>query len=124
MNNNRPVNLDLKTIRFPATAIASILHRVSGVINVIAIGIVLWLFALSLSSEQGFAKVVAIFANPFVKLMLWGMLSAFIYHFAAGIRHLFQDFGWGETLPAGSISAKFVFIVTIVLSLLAGVWIW
>ncbi|MGL4718829.1 MAG: succinate dehydrogenase cytochrome b556 subunit, partial [Kluyvera intermedia] len=31
VKKQRPVNLDLTTIRFPITAIASILHRVSGV---------------------------------------------------------------------------------------------
>ncbi|MGL5372028.1 MAG: succinate dehydrogenase, cytochrome b556 subunit, partial [Plesiomonas shigelloides] len=53
VNKQRPVNLDLKTISFPITAIASILHRVSGVITFIALGILLWLLSLSLSSEQG-----------------------------------------------------------------------
>ncbi|MGL4928928.1 MAG: succinate dehydrogenase cytochrome b556 large subunit, partial [Plesiomonas sp.] len=38
VNKQRPVNLDLKTISFPITAIASILHRVSGVITFIALG--------------------------------------------------------------------------------------
>ena len=32
MSSERPVNLDLTTFRFPVTAIASILHRVCGVI--------------------------------------------------------------------------------------------
>lgn len=48
----RPVNLDLQTIRFPITAIASILHRVSGVITFIAVGILLWLLGTSLSSRK------------------------------------------------------------------------
>ncbi|MGL1161857.1 succinate dehydrogenase, cytochrome b556 subunit, partial [Vibrio parahaemolyticus] len=43
VNKQRPVNLDLTTIRFPVTAIASILHRVSGVITFVAVGILLWL---------------------------------------------------------------------------------
>ena len=32
MSSERPVNLDLTTFHFPVTAIASILHRVCGVI--------------------------------------------------------------------------------------------
>lgn len=50
----RPVNLDLQTIHFPITAISSILHRVSGVITLIAVGILLWLLGTSLSSPEGF----------------------------------------------------------------------
>jgi IS1 family transposase len=41
VKKQRPVNLDLQTIRFPVTAIASILHRVSGVITFVAVGILL-----------------------------------------------------------------------------------
>ncbi|MGS6422134.1 hypothetical protein ACVGW9_00165, partial [Enterobacter hormaechei] len=43
IHKQRPVNLDLKTIRFPVRAIASNLHRVSRVITVVAVGILLWL---------------------------------------------------------------------------------
>ncbi|MGO2457420.1 succinate dehydrogenase, cytochrome b556 subunit, partial [Vibrio casei] len=53
---SRPVNLDLQTIHFPISAIASIVHRVSGVIMFVSVGILLWLLATSLSSPLGFAQ--------------------------------------------------------------------
>lgn len=68
----RPVNLDLQTIRFPITAIASILHRVSGVITFVAVGILLWLLGTSLSSPEGFLTASSIMNNFFVELILWG----------------------------------------------------
>lgn len=58
VKKQRPVNLDLKTIRFPVTAIASILHRVSGVITFVAVGILLWLLGTSLSSPEGFLQAL------------------------------------------------------------------
>lgn len=54
VKKQRPINLQLQTIHFPVTAIASILHRVSGVITFVAVGILLWLLGLSLSSLEGF----------------------------------------------------------------------
>ncbi len=60
VKKQRPVNLDLQTIRFPITAIASILHRVSGVITFIAVGILLWLLGTSLSSPEGFQQAADI----------------------------------------------------------------
>ncbi|MGL4793441.1 MAG: succinate dehydrogenase, cytochrome b556 subunit, partial [Aeromonas jandaei] len=72
----RPVNLDLQTISFPVTAIASILHRVSGVITFVALGILLWMLGTSLASPEGFETVVAIMDNFLVKLVLWGILTA------------------------------------------------
>ena len=74
-NKQRPVNLDLQTISFPVTAIASILHRVSGVITFVALGILLWMLGTSLASPEGFETVVAIMDNFLVKLVLWGVLG-------------------------------------------------
>ncbi len=62
VKKQRPVNLDLQTIRFPITAIASILHRVSGVITFVAVGILLWLLGTSLSSPEGFDKLPRLWA--------------------------------------------------------------
>lgn len=125
VNKQRPVNLDLKTISFPITAIASILHRVSGVITFIALGILLWLLSLSLSSEQGFAQAQAITDTFLVKFILWGILTALAYHVIGGVRHLLMDLGFGEeNLAVASRSARIAFAITIVLSLLAGVLVW
>lgn len=120
----RPVNLNLQTIHFPITAIASILHRVSGVIMFVSIGILLWLLAKSLSSSTGFAEAVDIVDGFFVKLILWGILTALAYHIVGGIRHLIMDLGYFEELESGAKSAKVAFIVTCVLSLLSGVLVW
>ncbi|WP_319536465.1 succinate dehydrogenase cytochrome b556 subunit [uncultured Vibrio sp.] len=121
---SRPVNLDLQTIRFPITAIASILHRVSGVITFVAVGILLWLLSISLSSPMGFMEAADIVDSFFVKFILWGILTALAYHIAGGIRHLMMDLGYFEELDTGTMSAKVAFGATAVLSLLAGIMVW
>nr|WP_318384976.1 succinate dehydrogenase cytochrome b556 subunit [uncultured Enterobacter sp.] len=121
----RPVNLDLSTIRFPVTAIASILHRVSGVITFVATGILLWLLGLSLSSEEGFQAASSIMSGFFAKFIMWGILTALAYHAVGGIRHGLMDVGYlEETFEAGKRSAWISFVVTVVLSILAGVLVW
>ncbi|MCE1787313.1 succinate dehydrogenase, cytochrome b556 subunit, partial [Enterobacter hormaechei] len=60
VKKQRPVNLDLQTIHFPVSAIVSILHRVSGVITFVAVGILLWLLGMSLSSQEGFQQAADI----------------------------------------------------------------
>lgn len=125
MKKQRPVNLDLTTIRFPITAIASILHRASGVITFVAVGILLWLLGTSLSSPEGFQTAYSIVDNFFVGLILWAILTALAYHAVGGIRHLLMDAGHiEETFEAGKRSAKISFIITVVLSILAGVLVW
>jgi len=125
VKKKRPVNMDLQTIRFPVTAIASILHRISGVITFIAVGILLWLLGLSLSSPEGFMQAAAIMNSFIVKFIFWGILTALAYHICGGVRHLLMDFGCiEESLAAGTRSAQVAICLTIVLSVLAGVWVW
>ncbi|MGF1737484.1 succinate dehydrogenase cytochrome b556 subunit [Photobacterium satsumensis] len=124
VNKPRPVNLDLQTIRFPLTAIASILHRVSGVITFVAVAILLWLLSLSLSSPEGFTSAAGIVDSFFVKLVLWGILTALFYHIVVGIRHLLMDMGYFEEMETGIKSAKVSFVIVGVLSLFAGGLVW
>ena len=121
---SRPVNLDLQTIHFPITAIASILHRVTGVRTFVAVGILLWLLSLSLSSPVGYMKAVDIVDGWFVTFILWGMLTALAYHIVGGVRHLLMDLGHFEELDTGAMSVKVSFGITAALSLLAGVLVW
>ncbi|MDF0534293.1 succinate dehydrogenase cytochrome b556 subunit [Shewanella yunxiaonensis] len=124
VKKQRPVHLDLQTIRFPATAIASILHRVSGVIMLFAVGILLWLLNASLQSAESFNHVQTMLDSFFVKFILWGILTVLGYHLLGGLRHLVMDTGRWEELASGKASAKAVFILAIIFSVLAGVWVW
>lgn len=124
MNKNRPVNLDISTIKLPVTAYVSILHRVSGVVLLAGVLILLWMLDTSLSSQEGFDSLKEILTAPFAKIVLWGVLAALAYHFVAGVRHLIMDMGVGESLEGGKLSAKIALFFSIVLIVLAGVWIW
>ncbi|MED5388796.1 MAG: succinate dehydrogenase, cytochrome b556 subunit [Pseudomonadota bacterium] len=124
MNDKRPVNLDLSTIKFPVTAIASITHRVTGVAIFLALPILLWMLDRSLASPESFADLKELMTSPLVKLVVWAILAVLLYHLVAGIRHLIMDTGVGETLEGGRRGAKLVFIISVVLILLVGGWIW
>lgn len=125
MKKQRYTNLDLRTVHFPITAIASILLRVSGVITFISVGILLCLLGLSLSSAQGFAQVTAVMHGFIMKFIFWGILTALLHHICGGIRHLLMDFGYlEESFEAGSRSAKISFVLTLILSILVGVFLW
>ncbi|VFP88695.1 succinate dehydrogenase cytochrome b556 subunit [Candidatus Erwinia haradaeae] len=125
MKKTRPVNLDFSTIHFPLTAIASILHRISGVIVFVSTGLLLWLLGLSLSSPEGFLQVSKVMDNFMFKFILWGILSALAYHISSGIRHMMMDCDFlGVTLKTGKFSAQISFLIAMLFSILAGVFIW
>jgi succinate dehydrogenase / fumarate reductase cytochrome b subunit len=89
----------------------------------VVIGIGLYALELSLSSEAEFNELKMMMASPLGKVVIWGSLSAFIYHFVAGIKHMIVDFGVGETLEGVLFAARTVVLVSIILIVLAGVWI-
>lgn len=124
MKDNRPVNLDISTMRLPITAWASIAHRISGVILFVATAVLIWVLDASLSSPESFDSLVETLGNPLVKLVLWGIFTGLMYHSVAGVKHLVADFGIGETMEGGVLGARIVIAVSIVLALLGGVWIW
>ncbi|WP_119393206.1 succinate dehydrogenase, cytochrome b556 subunit [Salinibius halmophilus] len=125
MNNNRPVNLDLTTIWLPITGVVSFAHRVSGIVLFIGAAFLVWALDASLSSAAGFAQVKQLLAENFIaQFIVWGTLCALAYHFVAGIKHLIMDAGIGETKEGGKAGAYFTLIVSAVLFVLAGVWVW
>lgn len=124
MTDKRPVNLDLGSISLPITAIASITHRITGVIMVAGVALLLWLLDTSLASEESFNALKECADSFIFKLVLWAVLAGLIYHSVAGIKHLIMDLGYGETMEGGIAGAKAVFAVSAVLIVLVGAWIW
>jgi succinate dehydrogenase / fumarate reductase cytochrome b subunit len=124
VDSKRPVNLDLSKFHFPLPAIISILHRVSGVIIFIGMAFLLYGLDRSLSGESGFNAVSDLLNSFLAKLILWGILSALIYHLTAGIKHLILDMGFGEELHTSRIAAKATVIVSAILIVLVGILIW
>lgn len=114
----RPTNLDLTTIKQPISAIASILHRISGVINFILVGFLLILLDFSLQSSNNYQSIVSFLHNYFVIFIMWGFLTALTYHLFAGIRHMLMDLGYFEEIDSGRKSAIVVMIITIIFSLI------
>lgn len=124
MRKDRPKNLDLSTVKFPITAIASILHRVSGIIVFIALAIFLTLLNCSLTSAEDFQRVQSYFDLFIVGFVFWGALTGLAYHAVFGVRHMIQDLGYWEEMDSASLTAKVGFAITVALSILAGILVW
>ena len=124
MQSARPVFLDLLKIRFPVTAIASILHRISGVVVFVGVPYLLYLLGKSTSSAGAFAEVQQMLQEPLHALLLWSILTGVGYHVVAGLRHILMDFHVGETLKAGRRSAIGCIVLGAVLSVATALWIW
>lgn len=112
---DKPVNLNLFTIAFPVTAVASILHRISGIILFILIPYLLYVLQNIVAGTEIFM--------PFNKFILWIIFVPFIYHVLAGVRHVIMDLGYGEEKNIARTSALVVFVFTALISILLGYYL-
>lgn len=124
VKNNQPVYLNLFQFKFPATAIASILHRLSGVILFLFLPVALWMLSYSLQGEEQFADLKACLMSPWVKWFWAAVMVALFYHLIAGIRHIIMDMGFGDGKASGRIGAYTIIIITLVFAGVLGVCIW
>lgn len=120
MTKQRPKFLNLFEIKLPLPGFASILHRVSGAGLFLMLPLLIWLFQLSLGSPESFDTLKAVVANPLVKLILLGLLWAFLHHFCMGIRILLIDVHVGVEKQQARTSAKAVLAVSLVLTVVFG----
>lgn len=124
VNKKRPVNLDLMSMKFPPMAIASILHRISGIALFLLLPVLLYILSLSLYSPETFAQMQIMLTSPIYKSVLWAFGASLIYHIIAGIRHILMDIGFGEHLSTGRRTAILVIVLAVIFAILLGVWIW
>ena len=124
MKTDRPVNLNLFSMSWPLAALASITHRITGVVLFVGVGFALYALDMALASPAGYAEAVALARTPFGMLVFWGLLLALIYHILAGVKHLLLDFHFGDSLQAARIGAIVVIIATIVVTGFVGASLW
>ena len=124
MNKQRPIHLALHLIKLPLPGIVSILHRISGLMLFFALPLLLLMLQYSLASIETYTQLMAVLANPLLKLMLLGLLWAFLHHFCAGIRYLVIDLDYGVRLAQARASSKWVIFVSLVLTVLIGIKLW
>jgi len=118
----RPVFLDLRAMRWPPGAVASILHRASGLLLFLSIPLALWVLERSLEGPEGFGQVRALLGGWPGRLPLALLAWALAHHLAAGVRFLLMDAGLlGHGVRAGRASA-WVAVTAGAVGLLAAAW--
>ena len=106
--------------RLPPPGIVSILHRISGAVLFLMLPFLLYLFQESLLSEDTFLHFAGFVGQPLVKLVLLGLIWAYLQHFCAGVRHLFMDVHWAIEKQSARSTALTVIAVSLALTALVG----
>ncbi|HUV98826.1 MAG TPA: succinate dehydrogenase, cytochrome b556 subunit [Gallionella sp.] len=124
MNKKRPKHLALHKIKLPLPGIVSILHRISGLMLFIALPVLLLMLQYSLNSIATYTELMTVLAYPLVKLVLLGLLWAFLHHFCAGLRYLAVDLHLVRNLAQARNSSRVVMLVSLALTVFLGVKLW
>ena len=108
----------LTAYRLPLAGRVSILHRVSGGLLFVFLPFLLYLFDQSLTSELSFDVFKGFLSNIIVKLITLVLAWAFLFHFCAGVRHLFMDTSHGlTTKEKGKQTSIIVLVVSSLLTI-------
>lgn len=96
-----PKFLNLLLIKLPPGGVASIAHRISGVLMFLSIPPAAWLFGLSLDGGEGFERAREVLYSPLLQLVSIVLVWSLSHHLLAGVRHLLLDIGVGvDRMPA------------------------
>ena len=117
-DSNNPLSPHLQIYRWHISSLLSITHRISGVINLLALILIFfWLIILS-SGESNYELFLLIINNFFGKFILIGFTWSMSFHLLSGIRHLVWDLGYGYEIKTANISGIIVIIFSLVLTIL------
>ncbi len=113
--------------RLPPAGIVSILHRISGLLMFLLLPFVVWMLDASLSTEISFETFTNVFAAGvagipgwFVKLVALGLIWGYLFHFIAGVRHLWMDATHSVSKAQGHSSALITLVLSTLLTLALG----
>ena len=119
MNDSKnPLSPHLQIYRWQISSLLSITHRISGVINLLALILIFfWLIFLSLGENnyQSFLLIINSFIGKFI---LIGFTWSMSFHLLSGIRHLVWDLGYGFEIKTANITGVIVIISSLALTII------
>ena len=117
-DSNNPLSPHLQIYRWHISSLLSIAHRISGVINLLALILIFfWLLFLSLG-ESNYELFLLIINSFFGKFILVGFTWSMSFYLLSGIRHLVWDLGYGFEIKTANISGIIVIISSLVLTVI------
>ena len=117
MENKRPLSPHIQIYRWHISSLVSISHRITGIINIIAISLICILACTLMLGEDSY-KIIDIFFNSvFGKFIILGMTWSFSFQILSEIRHLAMDLGYGFELKTTKITGLIVIIGSVILTI-------
>ena len=118
MEDKNPISPHIQIYNWHISSLVSISHRITGIINFLAITLIgLWIASLLLG--EGYYEHTSSFLSSFLgKFICIGIIWSFTFQVLSEIRHLVMDLGYGFEPKTTKISGLIVLIGSFPLSVL------
>ena len=122
MENKSPLSPHIQIYRWQISSLVSISHRVTGIINIIAITLICLWASLLLLGESNYQMINLFLSSIFGKFITLGIVWSFSFQILSEIRHLIMDMGYGFELQTTKFTGLLVifgsFILTVAIYLI------
>jgi|TARA_B110001452_G_C14948541_1_gene331776 succinate dehydrogenase / fumarate reductase cytochrome b subunit len=116
MENKNPLSPHIQVYRWQISSLVSISHRITGIINTIAITLICLWASLLILGENNY-EMINLFLNSLVgKFIVLGLTWSFSFQILSEIRHLVMDLGYGFELNTTKITGLIVIFGSIILT--------
>ena len=114
MENKTPLSPHIQIYKWHISSLVSISHRITGIINIIAITLICLLASLLVFGESNY-KFINLFLSSIIgKFFILGITWSFSFQILSEIRHLIMDLGYGFELRTTKITGLIVIFGSIV----------
>ena len=118
MENKRPLSPHIQIYRWHVSSLVSISHRITGIINIIAITLIcLWVSSIFIS-ENNYEMINLFLSSKIGKFIILGLTWSFSFQILSEIRHLIMDLGYGFELKTSKITGLLVMFGSLILTVI------
>ena len=117
MENKRPLSPHVQIYKWHISSLVSISHRITGIINIIAITLICLWASLLFLAEENYEIVELLMSSLIGKFIILGIIWSFSFQILSEIRHLIMDFGYGFELKISRITGLIVIFGSIILTI-------
>ena len=117
MENKPPLSPHIQIYKWHISSLVSISHRITGIINIIAITLICLWASLLFLAEENYETVELLMSSLIGKFLILGIIWSFSFQILSEIRHLIMDFGYGFELKTSRITGLIVIFGSIILTI-------
>ena len=114
---NNPLSPHIQIYRWHISSLVSISHRITGIINILAITLICIFFIFFSFSEESHEFIKLFLKSIIGKFFILGITWSFSFQILSEIRHLIMDFGYGFELKTTKITGLVVIFGSFVLTI-------